>query len=469
MDSARALALVDRIWEESILPEIRTYIGIPNQSPAYDPDWATNGLMDQVVELAAAWVDSRRIPGLTREVVRLPGRTPLLYLEVPGEADRTVLLYGHLDKQPPMLPWSDGLDPYRAVRRGDRLYGRGAGDDGYAVFGSVAAIEALRDQGIPHARCVVLIETCEESGSFDLPAYFDHLRKRIGKPDLVVCLDSGCGDYERLWVTTSLRGVVTGTLRASVLEEGVHSGDAGGIVPSSFRVLRQVLARLEEAETGRILPKSLHVTIPPGRLRQAGETAAVLGADVHAKFPYVPGMRPVTQDPTEGLLNRTWRPSLAVTGAEGLPSLSQAGNVLRPTTALKLSLRIPPGLAPEGAAAEVRRLLEADPPYGAAVTFTPEQSAPGWDAPAVAGWLEESIRAASRAFFGAPAAYMGEGGTIPFMGMLGVLFPEAQYLITGVLGPGSNAHGPNEYLDIATGKRVTACVARVVADHLRAR
>ena len=469
MDQDKIKAYVDDAWDSSILSRLEEYIAIPNQSPAYDPEWETNGHMDKVVKLATDWVKSRQIPGLEMEVVKLPGRTPVIYMEIPGDSDETVLLYGHLDKQPPMLPWADGLEPYEPVVRDGRLYGRGGADDGYAIFGSVTALQALKDQGVPHGRCVVLIETCEESGSFDLPYYIEHLQERIGTPSLVVCLDSGCGNYDQLWVTTTLRGLVSGVLRVDVLSEGVHSGDASGIVPSSFRILRQLLDRIDDAATGEVLADAFRIEIPAQRREQTAAAAAILGSDIHAKFPFVEGMIPTTGDNTEQLLNRTWRPQLSITGVDGLPTLDQAGNVLRPHTSVTLSLRIPPRVDPDVAGKALSDLLTADPPYGAKVTFTPEQGAPGWDAPPVADWLEKSATEASQAFFGKPAAYYGEGGTIPFMGMLGEKFPEAQFLITGVLGPNSNAHGPNEFLDIETGKRVTACVAQVVADHHKAK
>jgi acetylornithine deacetylase/succinyl-diaminopimelate desuccinylase-like protein len=465
MDAKKTQAYIDAVWDESILPTLHEYITIPNVSPVFDEDWATNGLLDQAVDLAAKWVKSRNIPGLEMEIVRLKGRTPLLYIEIPGESDETILLYGHLDKQPPMLPWGDGLDPYKPVVRDGKLYGRGGADDGYAVFGSLAAIEALRDQNLPHGRCVIVIEACEESGSPDLAAYIDHLKDRIGTPSLVVCLDSGCGNYDQLWVTTSLRGMISGNLKVEVLSEGVHSGDASGVVPSSFRIVRQLLERLEDMETGKILPEAFHVEIPNERQSQAATAAAVLGNDLYRKFPFVGEMQPVSTDPTELLLNRTWRPQLAITGADGLPSLATAGNVLRPYTSVKVSLRLPPRLNPAEATATLKSLLESNPPYGAKVTFTPEQGALGWDAPPLVPWLEESARAASETFFGKEVCYMGEGGSIPFMGMLGERFPQAQFMITGLLGPNSNAHGPNEFLEIATGKKLTACISQVVLDH----
>ncbi|NLB13065.1 MAG: M20/M25/M40 family metallo-hydrolase, partial [Gammaproteobacteria bacterium] len=326
-------------------------------------------------------------------------------------------------------------------------------------------IMALQEQGIAHSRCVVLIEACEESGSYDLPHYVDHLAQRIGKPSLVVCLDSGCGNYDQLWCTTSLRGMAGGNLRVSVLEEGVHSGDASGVVPSSFRILRSLLERLEDQSDGSIRPSELHVEIPAERIEQAQQAAQVLDTAVFGKFPFLPGMSPVSTDLTELVLNRTWRPALAITGVDGLPTLGSAGNVLRPTTAVKVSLRLPPTLDGDTAGKMVSELLLDNPPYGAKVEFSLEKSSTGWNAPAMSSWLTEAIEDASQAFFGKPAMYMGEGGTIPFMGMLGEKFPGAQFMITGVLGPHSNAHGPNEFLHIPTGKRVTSAVAMVLAAH----
>lgn len=464
LDDARRF--VDALWDDSILPVLGEYVAIPAKSPHFDPDWQAHGHLDRAVALAEAWCRAQPVRGLAVEVVRLPGRTPLLLLEAPGCRDGdTVLLYGHLDKQPEMEPWAEGLGPWRPVRRGDRLYGRGGADDGYAVFASIAALAALDAQGVPYARCVALIETCEESGSYDLPAYLDQLRPRIGAPSLVVCLDSGCGDYDRLWCTTSLRGIAAGILRVRVLDEGVHSGDASGVVPSSFRIARALLARLEDADTGRILAPEFHVPIPPERVAQAEAAAQVLGASHWRRFPFAGDTAPMGDTDADRILNRTWRPFLAVTGADGLPALASAGNVLRPETALKLSLRLPPRLDADVACDRLRALLEADPPAGATVRFEPDQAAHGWDAPPLAPWLASALGDASRAWFGIDPAFMGEGGTIPFMAMLGAAFPEAQFLVTGVLGPGANAHGPNEFLDIPTVRRLTGCVAQVLAAH----
>ena len=468
MSSRDVTGYISSIWDEQIVPCLIEYIKIPNKSPMYDAKWAEHGYMDQAVSLMEQWARAQPIKGMKLEVVRLSGRTPLIFIDIPGAGDDCVLLYGHLDKQPEMTGWSAHLGPWKPVLEGDRLYGRGAADDGYAIFGSLSAIAALQAEGIPHARCVVMIEACEESGSYDLPYYVDHLAARIGQPSLVVCLDSGCGNYDQLWLTTSLRGLTGGNLTIKVLEEGVHSGDASGIVPSSFRILRQLLSRLEDETTGVIKPRELYVDIPAQRVEQAKITAKVLGDSVYSKFPLVPGMRPIASDVAELVLNRTWRPSLSITGVGGMPALDSAGNVLRPSTSVKLSIRIPPTLDATKAGELVKQLIEKDPPYGAKVQFELEKSAGGWNAPALSPWLERSVDAASRSYFGAPPAYNGEGGSIPFMGMLGEKFPRAQFLITGVLGPQSNAHGPNEFLHIPTGKKLTMCVAKVVADHYAA-
>lgn len=469
LDTTRANASADRIWEEEIVPAITEYIRIPCKSPSFDREWRTHGHMDRAVALIESWCRKQPLEGLSVEILRLEGRTPVILMELPGKGDDTVLLYGHLDKQPEMIGWAEGKGPWDPVREGDKLYGRGGADDGYSAFASLAALRLLAEQGIPHARCVILIEACEESGSFDLPAYIDALAKRIGHPSLVVCLDSGCGNYDQLWSTTSLRGLVGGTLEAKILREGVHSGAATGIVASTFRILRQLLSRVEDEATGRVLLDELYTDIPAQRIEQAQSAAEVLGDGCYLEMPWVDGACPVAHDHKELLLNRTWRPALAVIGADGLPPLANAGNVLRPSTKLKLSMRIPPRVDPHKATQALKAALEKDPPYGAQVTFSATSPSQGWDAPPTAPWLEAAMHEASKAFFGRPAMAFGEGGTIPFMGMLGEKFPDAQFLITGVLGPQSNAHGPNEFLHIAYGKKLTACVASVIANHFTRR
>ncbi|HEU4352926.1 MAG TPA: M20/M25/M40 family metallo-hydrolase, partial [Burkholderiales bacterium] len=389
-------------------------------------------------------------------------------IEVPAfqtSSTKTVLMYGHLDKQPEMVGWREGCGPWIPRLEDGKLYGRGGADDGYAVFCSLAALRALREAKRPHARTVILIECCEESGSYDLPPYLEHLSRRIQAPDLVVGLDSGCGNYEQLWGTTSLRGLVNGVLTVEVLTEGVHSGDASGVVASSFRVSRVLLERIDAADTGIVKHAAFHAQIPPERAAQAKRAAEVLGEEIWRKFPFVPGMQPMQADLADLVLNRTWRPFLGVTGADGLPNPASAGNVLRPKTALVLSLRLPPTVNADSAARQLKAILEADPPYGARVGFSVGHCATGWHAPRTAMWLEKAVEAASKTHYGKPAMWMGEGGTIPFMAMLGAKYPRAQFLITGVLGPHSNAHGPNEFLHLDYAKRLTACVADVLAAH----
>ena len=469
MTTTALAATVARHWDTEIVAQLVDYIRIPAKSPHFDPQWEAHGHIDHVIRDALAWVHRQPVRGLAVEIVRLPGRTPVLFFDVPAAGDvasaSTVLLYGHLDKQPEMTGWRDGFGPWTPVQEDGKLYGRGGADDGYAVYASLAAIVALQAEGMPHARCVGIIETCEESGSYDLPAYLEALAPRMGRVDFVVGLDSGCGDYERLWATTSLRGIAAGTLTVSVLTEGVHSGDASGVVPSSFRIARQLLDRLEDAATGRVLPAEFHAPIPGERRVQAAQAARILGDSVVRKFPFAGNTQPMVADHTEVVLNRTWRPALSVVGAEGLPPIPSAGNVLRPKTSLKLSLRLPPTLNGAKATADLERLFETDPPAGATVEFAPDQGASGWNAPPTARWLAQALAEASQAFYGEPVAAMGEGGTIPFMAMLGLHFPDAQFLITGVLGPHSNAHGPNEFLHVPYAKKLTACVAQVLAAH----
>ncbi|MGQ0534179.1 MAG: M20/M25/M40 family metallo-hydrolase [Caulobacteraceae bacterium] len=460
---------IDEMWNAEVVPTLTTYIAIPNKSPSFEPEWEKLGHMEKAVELFVAWAKKKlpELPGATLSVQRLPGRTPLIFIDVPGaaKASDTVLLYGHLDKQPEMTGWAEGKGPWIGVLEGDKLYGRGGADDGYAMFGALSALLALKAQNVPHKRAVIVIEASEESGSPDLPFYIDALAERMGEVSLVVCLDSGCGDYERLWLTTSLRGMVGGTLRVDVLDEGVHSGDASGIVPSSFRIARRLLSRLEHIDTGKIIGSEFNAEIPADRVKQAKVAADALGREVYGKFPFAKGMKPVTDDTTELVLNRTWRPALSVTGFAGAPAPRDAGNVLRPFTELKLSLRVPPTADAKKASVRLRQILERDPPYGARVTYEGEKEGSGWNAPKTAPWLEAALEDASHAAWGKPMAMMGEGGSIPFMGMLGAKYPEAQFVVTGVLGPHSNAHGPNEFLHIPTGKRVTETVARVLAAH----
>ena len=474
LHAAQALSQVTAQWDDDIVGQLSDYIAIPAKSPAFDPDWAKHGHIDTVMRHAAAWVEAQKVEGLALEIVRLEGRTPVLFFEIPATragSTQTVLVYGHLDKQPEFTGWRNDLGPWTPKYEDGKLYGRGGADDGYAVYASIAAVQALKAQNLPHPRIVGLIETCEESGSYDLLPYVGALKDRLGEVALVVCLDSGAGNYDQLWLTTSLRGNAAGVLKVEVLTEGVHSGDASGLVPSSFRIMRQVLDRLEDSKTGRLLPQSFHCEVPADRLLQAQATAQILGDEIYKRFPWAhydcegatAFALPTTTDPVEALLNRTWRPTLSVTGAEGFPSFRDAGNVLRPYTAFKLSLRFPPLIDASVAVQELKKLLEDNAPYQAKVTFESHGGATGWNAPDTAPWFESALNNASQNFFGAPCGTIGQGGTIPLMGMLSKGFPKAQMMVCGVLGPKSNAHGPNEFLHVPYAKKLTAAVAQVIA------
>ena len=458
---------IARQWDDDIVAQLVDYIRIPAKSPHFDPQWREHGHIEAAVQQAHSWASRQPVEGLKLEIVRLEGRTPLLFFDIPargaGASQKSVVLYGHLDKQPEMTGWRAGLGPWTPVIEQGRLYGRGGADDGYAVFAALSAIAALDAEKIAHARCIGLIETCEESGSYDLPAYLDALAPRMGEVGLVIALDSGAGNYDQIWATTSLRGLVNGTLNVAVLTEGVHSGDAGGVVPSSFRIARSLLERIDDSRTGVVKPADFECAIPEERLAQAQQAAEILGDTLWKRFPWTQSSQPVAKSRVELILNRTWRAALAVTGADGLPALESAGNVQRPFTSLKLSLRLPPLVEAERAAQALKKLLEDDPPYSAKVTFEYDSAATGWNAPQTAPWLAASLDQASRALFGKTYASMGEGGTIPFMSMLGAKFPGVQLLVTGVLGPQSNAHGPNEFIDIAYAKKVAATTAMVIA------
>ena len=477
LSAETALRDVTQSWDSSILKELTNYIEIPVKSPSFDSNWEANGYLDKVLRQTAEWIEAQKVAGLSLEILRLPGRTPVLFFDIPATraasegSGQTVLMYGHLDKQPEFSGWRNDLGPWTPKYENGKLYGRGGADDGYAAYASIAAVQALKNQNTPHPRILGLIETCEESGSYDLLPHIDALRPRLGDVGLVICLDSGAGNYDQLWLTTSLRGMASGTLKVEILTEGIHSGDASGLVPSSFRIMRQVLDRLEDSKSGRLLPASFHCEVPADRLTQAKATAGILGDEVYKRFPWAhydcggstTFALPTTTDPLQALLNRTWTPTLSVTGAEGFPTLENAGNVLRPYTAFKLSLRLPPLVDAAMAVAEMKALLEDNAPYQARVTFESNGGATGWNAPSSTQWFENALQSASQSHFGASVGYIGQGGTIPLMSMLSQGFPTAQMMVCGVLGPKSNAHGPNEFLHVPYAKKLTASVAEVMA------
>lgn len=451
-------------FERDALSTLTAYATLECLSPAFDERWRENGHIDTAIELLAQWARERTFQHFDVDVVRLAGRTPVLLVtvEATNDDDATVVLYGHMDKQPPLGDWSEGLAPYAPVRRGDRLFARGVADDGYSTFAALLALEVLEANAVAHSRCVVLIEASEESGSPDLEAYLDHLNEQFGQVELMICLDSGALTYDRLWVTTSLRGLANVEVTVQVLTRGQHSGSASGIVPSSFRILRQLLDRLEDASTGEVLVPQLHGEIPDAARHAAREIAREFGDEVYRGLPVIDGLELMGADVADRILNQTWRPTLSVVGMAGLPAPEIAGNVLRPSSTASLSFRLPPNVDAAHAQESLELLLTRDVPEGAHVSVR-AHGADGWSSPPVASWLDDALELASQEFFGRSVGYSGEGGTIPFLASLGRRYPSVQFVATGVLGPDSNAHGIDEMLDLPTTVAVTNAVARIVA------
>ncbi|MPZ83939.1 MAG: M20/M25/M40 family metallo-hydrolase [Actinophytocola sp.] len=473
VDNALVRGTVERVWDDAVLTSLSEFVSIPALSPIFDEGWEASGHLDAAVEHVRRWLVARDIDGATAEILRLPGKSPVLLFDVPptegARADAgTALLYGHLDKQPPVGGWGDGLGPWTPVLRDGRLYGRGAADDGYSGYAATAAIEAVRAAGGPHARCVVLLETSEESGSPDLPDYLERYAGKLGEVSLVVCLDSGGQDYERLWLTTSLRGLVSTTVTVQVLASGQHSGMASGIVPSSFRIMRSLLDRLEDARTGEVLLSEMHGDVPPERLAEVKALADLAPGAAGKAFPLLEGMSPVSDDDVELMLNNSWRPTLSVIGGAGFPLPTEAGNVLRTETTFTLSFRLPPTADPKKALAALEKTLTTDVPYGAHVELSRSEDGPGWNAPATAPWLQSTLDSlGDRVFDGNPCLTIRLGGSIPFMGTLADHYPKAQFVVTGALSSDSNPHVPDEWLNIPHAKRVTEAVALILVAHAR--
>lgn len=463
MDKNKLREYIENCWDNSILPTLIEYIKIPNRSPAFDPKWEQNGYMEDVLNLTIDWIEQNKPTEMTIEIMKSPGRTPLILLQYLGNNPENILMYGHLDKQPEMNGWDEGFGPWTPVVKNDKLYGRGGADDGYAVFASICAINALIKQEIDLPNISIIIEFSEESGSPDLPYYLNKI-EHLRTPDLVICLDSGAGNYEQFWMTTSLRGMIGASLRINVLTEGIHSGSGSGIVPSSFRILRELLDRLENSSTGEILLKDFHTEIPEFQLDNIQKFVDTLGSEVFSIYPWFGDITPSTENKIEAVKRRTWKPSLSIVGIDGIPDIKDAGNVLRPFTQVKLSLRLPPLVDAKFAQTKLEEVLQYNPPYNSTISIEFEEPADGWSAPKLSNQLETIINQSSQLFYDKPAVSMGEGGTIPFMAMLGEKYPSAQFVITGVLGPNSNAHGPNEFLNIGYVKKLNCCISYILSN-----
>jgi acetylornithine deacetylase/succinyl-diaminopimelate desuccinylase-like protein len=451
-------------FERDALPTLTEFAAIPALSPMFDEHWEQTGYLEDAATLLSNWALSRKLAHADVAIHRLEGRTPMLVVTVDSTAgdQGTVILYGHLDKQPPLGDWSDGLKPWVPARRGDRLYARGVSDDGYALFSALTAIEAMERHGVPHARCVVLIEASEESGSSDLDAYLDELADHLGDVQLLICLDSGALTYDRLWVTTSLRGVLNLEVTIRVLEQGQHSGSVSGVVPSSFRILRELLDRLEDSRTGVVLVPEMQPTIPLTHRQAAHDIAEEFGDVLADELPLAEGVEFMGSSAEDRILRRNWYPTLSIIGMGGIPTPDIAGNVLRPFTSVVLSFRLPPNVDSHLAEAAVRKLLTTDVPSNAQVTISHVNPADGWVSPELAPWLAPALERASLDAFGRSVGFTGEGGSIPFLGDLAKRYPGVQFVATGVGGPHSNAHAIDEMLDLPMAVGVTNSVVTVL-------
>lgn len=453
-------------FDKEVIPALCEFIKIDNLSPFFDTEWYTNGKLDKAAEFCLAWVLRQGVKGLKGEIIKHEDKTPLIYIEIDSHgSDKNCILYGHFDKQPHFTGWAEGLGPTTPVIKDGLLYGRGGADDGYAVFSSIAAIKNIQLQGGKHGRIVIVIEGSEESGSPHLMHYINHLKDRIGSPDLMVCLDSGAQDYDRLWVTSSLRGMYMADLKVEVLHEGVHSGAGTGLAPDSFMIIRNLLDRLEDSKTGKIVD-ALHVEIPKNRIEDAKKVADLKKDKIlteHVKL--LPGVKGITDDFTELLLNNTWRPTLAITGAGGLPDYKVAGNVLRQSTTVRLSIRLPPSYDSSKAVGVVNEILTKDPPFNSKVTIEPRTPGNGWNNKEFSEKLHNHLNEASLNLWGKEYLSFGEGGSIPFIKQLADSFPACEIVVIGVLGPNSNAHSCNESLHIDYCKNITATLSHTLNNY----
>lgn len=466
MNESKVVDFISKFWDQNVIPALSEYIKIPCKSLDYDTNWQNNGYLDSAVKLVANWIKTQNIPNVKIETLSLKNYPPFLFVDVPGSSEKhsqeTIVFYGHLDKMPESEGWREGLGPWQPVLKGNSLFGRGTVDDGYAAFLPFAAIKALREQNISYPRCVLILETSEESGSIGFEDYLAHIKNKIGDPKYIFVLDSGGEDADHLWCTTSLRGILDSKLKVEVLDRNVHSGTATGIAPSSFRILRELLSRIEDQKTGKILLSEFYVDIPQKRIEEAKALAKVKGDAFYKALPFIEGVRPTTEKIEELILNVFWRPGMEILGAMGLPTIDNASHAIRPYTEVKISIRVPPCCDIENAIAKLQQVLKTDIPYNAKVTFSSEKGVAGWNAPEMEGSFADLINSVSKKYFGSEVLYTGCGGGIGIVAILSNVFPEAKFLVMGAEVPDCGAHGPNEYLNIDTAKKLTACVAEML-------
>lgn len=464
MNYEKTTNIIENYFEQEVLPGLCDFVRIDNLSPFFDKEWNTNGKLEKAATFLLDWVNKQGVIGLKGEIIKDSDKTPLIFIEIEARgSNKNYLLYGHFDKQPHFSGWAEGLGPTTPVIKDGFLYGRGAADDGYAIFSSIIGIKAIQEQGQAHGRIVIIIEGSEESGSTDLIHYLNQQRDRIGEPDLLVCLDSGALDYDTLWVTNSLRGAVIVDVTCEVLAEGIHSGVGTGLAPDSFMILRNILDRVENSSNGQVHP-FFNVEIPNQIVNDAQKLAELKSDHILEHVKFLDGVKAMSQSYTELILNNTWRPTLCITGAD-LPPNETAGNVLRPKTTLRLSMRIPPSLDPEIASDRLTQLITENPPYNAKITVVKRTPGWGWNNKELSAKLHESLNTSSLKLWGKEYFSFGEGGSIPFTKKLADSFPSCEIIVIGVLGPNSNAHSCNEALHIDYCKKITSTLAHTISDY----
>ncbi len=465
MEYQKTLEEAKKDFDNEILPALEEFVRIDNLSPSFDPNWETNGKAEKAGMHLINWAKSQGIKGLKAELYKEPGKTHMVFIEIESQGiDKTILLYGHFDKQPALGEWAEGLYPNKPVLKDGLLYGRGASDDGYALFAFIESIKLIQNQNLKHGKIIITLESGEESGSADLVPLLISLKDRIGNPDLMVCMDSGCKDYSSFWLTTSLRGAANFELEIQCLKEDVHSGEGSGVAPDSFTILRMLLDRLEDSKTSKVIVP-INVEIPKYRIEDAKKLGDYLKEKtVNDLIKLEDGVKPLSEDYQEAILNNTWRPSITIIGLTGLPKAEGASNVLRKNLKATISIRLPPTLNCKDAEKVVIDTLTKNPPYNAKITAKCLVSMNGWAAKDMNPCLKKSFAESSKFLFGKDYYNCGEGGSIPFVSQLGELYPKCEILVTGVLGPNSNAHCTNECLNIDYTIKMIVALSHAIYD-----
>ena len=458
---------IDAKWDDWYVKGLSDFIRVPNLSPNYDEEFLTNGRIEQAAECVDGYINQLQIEGITKHYFQPDGMSPMVvYTVEPTQGcTKNIMIYGHLDKQPWMEGWDEGLGPCEPVIRGEYLYGRGGADDGYAPFSAMLAVKNLQQQGVMLPRIALVLETEEESGSENLLDLLEAAKEVIGTPDYCFCMDSGAFDYNQLWLTSSLRGVCIVSLEVEFAKGGYHSGEVGGIIPETFRVARALLNRVDNAETGMVCD-DLQVEIPQWARDEAVVMAGHSGAEMHTKYNYHEGCVPMNADNlAEMYLNNTWRPNLSITGASGLPDVAIAGNVVRASTKLKLSMRLPPSAKPDEAEAKLTEILTTNVPHNAKVTVKGGHAGQGWCMKAMDPWLNAVVKKSGSDFFdGKDTGTYGMGGSIPFLAELGNMYPSTNIMALGLIGPKANAHAPNECINLTYAKKLTKALSHLIAE-----